>query len=341
MMWLYDMSSTLGMMVDPAYTSDLANATAGSGPYAFLAHDKGQSVTLAKNTAYWGTPPRYDQVTFRYFSDANAMNAAMLSGDLDIISNLQAPDSLSQFSDTSRFNTSVGSTNGEVVLALNHKNKALADLRVRQALTMAIDRKALLDTVWAGQGSLIGSMAVPTDPWYQDLSGTNAYNPTAAKVLLKAAGYSQGLTLRMRVPSFPYAVKSAQFVASQLRDVGVTVKIEEVDFVRWQSEVLDGGDYDLSVVAHVEPRDLGKFAQPTYYWHYNSPKFAAMYHAADASTDGQGISRMQQATAYLASDCAAVWLFALPNLVVTNREVGGVAANATSLSFDLTTIASR
>ena len=341
LMWLYDMSSSLGMILDPAFTGDLANATAGSGPYTVKAHNRGQSVILAKSDGYWGTPARFDEVTFRYIADPNAQNAAMLSGDLDVISNLQAPDSLSQFADTSRFTVTKGTTNGEVVLGLNHQSKALSDLKVRQALTMAIDRKALMDTVWNGEGTLIGSMAVPTDPWYEDLSGVNAYDPVAAKELLAEAGYAKGLTLRMRVPVVPYAVKSAQFVASQLRDVGVTVKVEELDFTRWLSEVFTNGDYDLTIVAHVEARDLGKFANPNYYWHYGSPEFADLYQQADESSDDQSVAKMKVAVRYLADDCAAIWLFALPNLVITKSTVTGVPANATTLSFDLTTISSR
>jgi len=284
-------------------------------------------------------------VTFRYYSDANAMNTAMLSGDLDIISNLQTPEALGQFSDTSRFTTTIGTTNGEVVLGLNHKTKALADLRVRQALTMAIDRKALRDTVWAGQGTLIGSMTVPTDPWYEDLSGTNPYNPTRAKELLKQAGYGNGLTLRMPIPSVNYAVKSAQFVASQLKQVGVTVKVEQLDNTSWLQKVFNapgGNGYDLTVVAHVEPHDLGRFAWPNYYWHYGSAEFGRLYYAADSTVDQtQAVAGMKVAAQYLANDAAAVWLFALPNLVITTSEVTGVAKNATSLSFDLTNITSR
>jgi peptide/nickel transport system substrate-binding protein len=342
LMWLYDMTSTLGMIRDPSFTGDLANATAGSGPYAFAAHDKGQSVTLDANADYWGTPARFDEVTFRYYSDPNAMNASMLSGDLDVISNLQAPDALSQFSDTSRFTTIAGTTNGEVVLGLNHKSKPLTSLKVRQALTMAINRKELLDTVWNGQGTLIGSMAVPTDPWYEDLTSVNAYNPTKAKQLLKEAGYADGLTVRLRVPVIPYAVKSAQFVASQLRDVGVTVKVEQLDFSRWLSEVFTDGDYDMTIVAHVEPRDLGKFANAKYYWHYDSKKFAQLYQAADAATDeAKAIAGMKAAARYLADDAAAIWLFALPNLTISKNTITGLPQNANTLSFDLTTIASR
>lgn len=340
-MWLYDMSSTLGMMVDPSFTGDLSAATAGSGPFALKALNKGQSVVLGRNTGYWGTPARFDEVTFRYFSDPNAMNAAMLSGDLDVISNLQAPDALPLFADPERFTTITGTTNGEVVLGLNHANKALSKVEVRRALTMAIDRKALLDTVWNGQGTLIGSMAVPTDPWYEDLSGINPFDPDKARKLLKDAGYESGLTLRLRVPVIPYAVKSAQFVASQLRDVGVKATIEELEFSRWIPEVLTNGDYDMTIVAHVEARDLGKFANKKYYWHYGDEKFSALYYAADQAAEPDVSRLMKVAARYLATDAAAIWLFALPNLVITRSTITGVAQNATSLSFDLTTMASR
>jgi peptide/nickel transport system substrate-binding protein len=342
-MWLYDMSSALGMILDPTFTGDLAVTSAGSGPYTVKAHNQGQSVVLANNAKYWGNPPRFDEVTFRYFTDPSAMNAAMLGGDLDVISNLQAPDALPQFADTTQFTTISGTTNGEVVLGLNHDNKALAKLPVRQALTMAIDRKALMETVWNGQGTLIGSMAVPTDPWYEDLSGTNPYDPDKAKALLKEAGYAPNtLSLRLRVPVVPYAVKSAQFVASQLRDIGVKVTIEELDFTRWLDEVFTKGDYDMTIVAHVEARDLGKFANPKYYWRYNDPKFAQLYTAADqATSDEEADELMKQAVKYLADQAAAIWLFALPNLVITKATITGVAQNATTLSFDLTTITSR
>jgi peptide/nickel transport system substrate-binding protein len=340
-MWLYDMSSSLGMILDPAFTGDLNTASAGSGPYQVSAHNQGQSVVLAKNANYWGNPARFDEVEFRYFSDPNAMNAAMLGGDLDIISNLQAPDALPQFADPGRFATISGTTNGEVVLGLNHQSKAMQKLQVRQALTMAINRRDLLDTVWAGQGTLIGTMTVPTDPWYEDLSGFAPYDPDKAKALLKQAG-QENLSVRIRVPEVPYAVKSGQFVASQLRDIGVKVTYEELDFGRWLTEVFTKGEYDLTIVAHVEARDLGKFADKDYYWHYGDARFAAMYAAADRATgEGESTEEMKQAARYLAEQYAAIWLFDLPNLVITKATISGVAKNATTLSFDLTTITSR
>lgn len=340
LMWLYEMSSTLGMMVDPTFTGDLASVTAGSGPYKLEAHNRGQRVVLSRNEEYWGTPGRFDQVTFRYSTDPNPTNASMLAGELDVIANLQLPDALPQFSDTSRFTTITGTTNGEVVLGLNNTTEALSKPEVRRALTMAIDRKALLDTVWNGQGTLIGSMVVPTDPWWEDLSNLTPYDPEKAKELLAEAGYSDGLTLRLRVPVIPYAVKSAQFVASQLRDIGVTATIEELEFSRWIPEVLTNGDYDMTIVGHVEARDIAKFANPDYYWHYDSAEFRRLFTTADEASEEDAPPLMKRAARYLAEDAAAIWLFALPNLVITKSTITGVAQNATSLSFDLTTIAS-
>jgi peptide/nickel transport system substrate-binding protein len=337
--WLYSMTSTAGMIVDPA-TTDMATKPMGSGPFAYSSWTKGDSITLVKNTKYWGTPGRFDQVVFRYYVDPNAMITAMLSGDLDIISNLQAPQSLNQFSDTAKYTIVEGTTTAEVTMGFNHSNAALSKLKVRQAICYAIDRKALLSTVWAGHGQLIGSQAAPTEPYYEDLSNTYPYDPAKAKALLAEAGVAN-LSLRLRVPVTKYATDSATFVQSQLKDVGITVTIEQLDFSRWLTEVFTNGDYDMTIVAHVEPRDLVKWANPKYYWHYNNPAFQALVKQADAGSPEDYARLMKQAAKMLADDAAADWLFLLPNLIVTTSKVTGVGQNATSLSFDLTTIAAR
>ncbi|WP_052462452.1 ABC transporter substrate-binding protein [Nigerium massiliense] len=338
--WLYDMSSTAGMVANPAGFRDLASASAGSGPFALDRWARGTSVALKRNQAYWGTPARFDEVTFRYYTDPTAMTAAMMSGQLDIISNLQAPDAIGQFEDPARFKVIEGTTNGEVVLGLNNATPALKNIKVRQAIASAIDKKALLDTVWNGKGRVIGSMAVPTDPYFEDLSGVNAYNPTRAKQLLKEAGYAGGLTLRLKPAALPYATRAAQFVASQLREVGVTVTIEELQFPnRWSDVVYGKADYDMSIVAHVEARDLGTYTNPNYYWRYNNATFTKLYLEADQAAPDQYVPDMKRVARYLADDAAGVWLFVLPNLVVTKPNITGISQNAPTLSFDVTTIA--
>lgn len=340
-LWLQDISSTAGIVYDPDGLGSLATATAGSGPFQLQKWNRGQSVVLEKNARYWGTPARFDTATFRYFADPNAMNAALLSGEIDIISNLQAPDAIVQFADPGRYSVIEGTTTGEVVMAINNSRPALKNVKVRRAISMAIDKRALVDTVWNGKGTLIGSMAVPTDPWYEDLTGVNPYDPAAAKTLLKEAGQDKGLSLRLRVPTTAYATKSAQFVASALNEVGIKVSVQELDFTTWLNEVHNGGDYDLSIVAHVEARDIRRFTDKNYYFHYDNPEFVEQFTKADQAPEADFVADMKIATRTLAADAAAVWLFDLPNLVVTRAGITGVGQNSAALSFDLTTVASR
>ncbi|RMB58873.1 ABC transporter substrate-binding protein [Tessaracoccus antarcticus] len=339
--WLFDMAGPAGIIYDPAGLDTLDTKPAGSGPFAFAEWETGQFVKLVRNDHYWGTGTRVDEVFFRYYADPNAMNTAMLSGQLDIISNLTVPQALDQFGDPDKYTVIEGTTDGEVVLGFNHDNPQLADLKVRQAINYGIDRQALVDSVWGGKGMLIGSMVAPTDPWFEDLSKTYTFDQEKARALLKEAGFESGLTLRLRVPTLPYAPPAARFIAAQLKEIGVTVQVEELEFARWLSEVYTAGDYDMTIVAHVEPRDIGNFANPDYYWHYDNPAFADLIKKADEGSAQEQVTLMKEAAKMLADDAAADWLFLLPNLVITTKEVSGLEQNATSLSFDLTSVATN
>ena len=353
--WLFDMAGAAGIVMNPAGFADAGQAAAGSGPLTLGAWLPGDSITLSRNASYWGTPVRFDEVRFRYFRDPNAMTAAMLTDQLDIISNLQAPETVAQFSDTSRFTVIEGLTEGEVTMGVNNGyvlpqapagyvqgtgNPALQDVRVRRAITQAIDKQALVETVWGGKGTPIGSMSTPMDSYYEDLTGLHPYDPAESKRLLAEAGHPT-LTLRLQPAALPYASKAAQFIASQLSAVGITAQVEELQFpARWVDTVLTKADYDLTIVAHVEPRDVITFANPAYYWRYNNPAVQQEVAAAAAGTLEEYPEHLRTASRLIAEDAAAVWLFSLPNLVVTNTEVTGVPQNAnSSLAFDVTTIA--
>ena len=341
--WLYAMGDTPGMIADPDGFGTLASTSAGSGPYQVKEWRKGDSLTLERNTAYWGTPGRFDTVTFKYISDPNAMNSALLAGTIDIIANEQAADSLAQFADPARFTVIEGGTNAEVTMSMNNASPALKDVRVRRAIAMAIDKTKVLQDVQAGRGVIIGSMAVPTDPYYEDLSGVNAYNPEQAKALLKDAGATD-LTLRFRPANLPYATAAATDVAAMLQAVGVKVVLEPQPWPNWVQQVFVGKDYDLTIVAHVEARDLNTYDNsqfPSYYWGYANPTFNKLWLDADQASKEQYPELMKKAARQLADDAPSVWLYMMPNLVVTKATVTGVGQNQTTDSFDVTTIATR
>ena len=212
---------------------------------------------------------------------------------------------------------------------------------MRQALTYAIDRKALLDTAWAGRGTLIGSMVPPTDPWYEDLANVYPFDPAKAKALLTEAG-ATNLNLRLRIPNLPYAVSAAQVVQSQLADVGVRTTIEPLDFPAvWLKQVFTDHDYDLSIIQHVEARDITTFGKPKYYWGYDSKRVQQLLAEADSGTPEQQVADMKQVARQLNTDAAADWLFLFPNVIVAKAKVGGFVQNQVSESFDLTGLAPR
>lgn len=339
--WLYYIAQAAGIIYEPTKLDSINTQPAGSGPFVMKEWHQNESVTLKRADSYWGTPTKFDEVTFKSFTDPNAENAAMSSGDLDIISNVQAPQALSQFNDTSKYTILDGTTNSEVVMGFNHQRAAFADLRVRQAINYAINRQDLLKTVAAGHGTLIGTMVPPTDPWYEDLSNTYPFDPEKAKSLLAEAGHSNDLTLALRVPTLPYATAAATFVASALKDVGITVNVDQLDFSRWIDEVMTKSNYDMTIVGHAEGRDINKWADPNYYWHYNNPDFQKLITEAETGPADEQTGLMKQAAKLLANDAVADFLYLIANLVVTRADLEGVSKNATSTSFDLTTISSK
>ncbi|WP_238335308.1 ABC transporter substrate-binding protein [Kribbella amoyensis] len=333
--WLFRMTTRIGAMFDKTGVDKLATDPVGTGPYKFGSWKRGDSIVLQRNDQYWGTKPYFGQVTLKYFKDPNALNNALLSGTIDVIGTVQAPEALSQFNGNGKYQVIEGTTNGEVLLSFNNSRPVFKDLRVRQGIRAAIDHKALLDTCFAGRGKLIGSMVPPTDPWYEDLTGVAPYDQAKAKSLLQAAG-ATGKTLRLRLPTLPYATSCGQVVKSQLEQAGLKVQIDQLEFpAAWLTAVLKNADYDLSIIAHVEPRDLGAVFNAQYYTRYDDPTLQQHVAAADAGDEATQVSEMRKAARRLSEQAAADWLFLIPNLIVADKDVKGLPQNAITESFDL------
>ena len=162
---------------------------------------------------------------------------------------------------------------------------------MRRAINYAINRKALIKTAYAGYGKLIGTHSSPADPWYLDLSNTYPYDPAKAKKLLAQAGYAKGFSLTMQLPPVNYAQQSGAFIQSELGQVGIKVKIQNVDFPLWINRVFASANYDLTIIAHVEARDLIKYADPKYYWRYDNKTVQKLIAAGGRRADGRAVDR--------------------------------------------------
>lgn len=335
--WLFDMGTSVGAMFPDDPSADLATEAVGTGPYTVTEVATGQHVTLTARDDYWGEAPALDEITVRYFADANAQANAVRAGDVDMAYNLQAPDLIAGLEQDERLQVIDGTSTGEVLLALNNAAPPFDDLRVRRAIMYAIDRQAVLDTAWAGHGELIGSMVPPTDPYYQDLTDAYPYDPDRARELLEEAGV-EDLSITFDVPTRPYAEAVAQVVVSQLADVGIDATIVPAEFPAvWLDKVFTEHDYQMSVILHTEARDLlTVFGDPGYYIGYDNPRLAEVAEDADQGSPDEYVAGMQEVARMIVDDAASDPLFLFPNTVVADAALEGVAANATTESMDLT-----
>jgi len=262
--FLFRMGENTAVILDPKSAPTTATKPIGTGPFKFDSWAKGSSITLVKNDQYRDAAKiAMKKVTFRFINDPSAQVAALLAGDLDGVPRFNALESLKQFQSDPRFSVVAGGTEGKTIMTINNKKKPFDDIRVRRALAAAVDRKAVIDGAQEGYGTPIGSHMVPSDAGYVDLTAMNPYNPEKAKALLKEAGVTTPLNVTLTLPPPPYARKSGEIIASQLAKVGVVAKIENVEWAQWLSGAFKG-NFDLTVISHVEPLDFDRYGDPLY-----------------------------------------------------------------------------
>ena len=288
---------------------------------AFTEWSQGSSITLSRFDGYWGDPACVAEVTFQYFTDPNAAVNALTSGDADMLTGVNT-DLVGQLEGDPTYVVSQGTTNGEVTLGFNNSKAPLDDQAVRMAIRQAIDKQGVLD-LYNGYGTLIGGPVPPTDPWYEDLNGVAPYDPDAARAALEGAGVAEGTPLTLVYPNI-YPTNLAEYIASQLGDVGLEIEIQIVEFSVWLEQVYTNADYDLTVVIHVEPHDLANYANPDYYWRYDNPEVQDLIaDARTAPSPEESTELLREATRIISEDAAADWLLLLADLTVAREGVSG------------------
>jgi peptide/nickel transport system substrate-binding protein len=336
---LFHLGQNTAIVIDEKSAADEASHPIGTGPYKLSAWNKGSSVTLEKWDGFRDAGKiAIAHATFRFISDPSAEVAALLAGDVDDFPRVAAQN-LAQFQSDPRFQVLIGGTEGKTILAMNNKKKPLDDLKVRQAIAYAIDRKAIIDGAMNGLGTPIGSHLTPNDPGYVDLTGQYPHDPEKSKALLKAAGVKLPLELTLTLPPPDYARKGGEIAAAELAEVGIQAKIENVEWAQWISNVYTAKNYDLTIISHVEPLDIGIYARPGYYFNYDDPQFDAIIARLSAAPDIDAYKKaLVEAQHNLADHCVNAFLFQLANVVIADANLKGVWKNAPIFANDLSAL---
>ena len=335
--FLFNMAWGDAVIVAPESVENIKTNPVGTGAFTFSDWKQGDSITLTRNAGYWGAAPALETATFKFISEPTAAFAAMMAEDIDAFYSYPAPENLAQFEADPRFNVLAGNTEGETILAINNKAEPFGDVRVRKAVSMAIDRQAIIDGAMFGYGTPIGSHFAPHHPDYVDLTGNAPYDPETAKALLAEAGYPDGFSTTLKLPPPSYARRGGEIVAAQLREIGIETEISNLEWAQWLEQAFRGYDYGLTIVSHTEPMDIGIYARPEYYFQYDNPAFQELIGKLSVENDPAARSEMlKEAQTIISEDYVNGYLFQLALTSVVNAKLNGIWENAPTQAVDLT-----
>jgi peptide/nickel transport system substrate-binding protein len=307
---------TIGVV--PGNNPDREKNPIGTGPFSIQNYTPQRSLTLVKNPDYRkpGTPI-LDRVTIIFLADSNAQLLALLGGNIDGAATLTGPvvDQL----DPNRFDIVPGPSNSVQLLALNNGVKPLDDLRVRQAINYAVDVPEIIDTAFYGRGEPSGSPLIPGLSYYYESSLANPYpaDPARARQLLAEAGYGNGFSLEITVPSnYTMHVDTAQVLVNQLRKIGINPSIKLVDWATWLSDIYRGRQYEATIISldgnNTSPRSfLSRYLSNagSNFLNFKSDAYDRVYREAQIEGDeAKRVALYQEAQRIISENAASVYI---------------------------------
>lgn len=314
----------------------------GTGPFTLAEWVRGDRIVLARNKDYHVKGlPYLDRVTYRFIPDPNSALAALRAGDIDASLFGLGPESVAELQKDSRFQVILGDTTNDVILSMNNSRKPFSDKRVRLAVTHAINKDEVLKGAMFGLGKILGSNVDPLNPYFVDMSKDKPYDPARAKKLLAEAGYPNGFEAVLRVaPQYYYTVRTGEVLVNQLAKVGIKVKIEQIEWGQWLSQVYREANFDMSIIGHGEPWDIGNYSNPKYYFRWDNPEFQKLFAASEREMDDKKrrelYVKMQK---MLADEAPVVWLYMHPRLAVTKKGLTGMWKDLPISALDLSGVA--
>lgn len=332
---LFRLGEAPAVILHPESAAQSTANPVGTGPYRVAQWERGHAIHLTAADSYRHAPqPQMARASFRFLHDPLAQGAALQAGDIDLAFNF-ATQSVPHFQNFKHYQVLLGSSPGKGMLALNQRRAPLNDVRVRRAITHAIDREAFIRKVLGGRGVVIGSHFGPADAGYLHLASAYPYDPQRARELLKAAGVATPLRLKLALPPAPYAHQGGPVIAQELARVGIVVELQWLSWQQWLSGPFKG-QFDMTLINHVEPLDYRIYADPGYYFGYDSPAFRALVQrhagAAHARERQQLWERLQR---HLTQDAVHAWIFAAQIATVVHKGLRGVWMNYPIFAHDI------
>lgn len=206
----------------------------GTGPYVFSSWDVGQSITVTRNPHYWGEQPQVEKGTYLFRSDSAVAAAMVETGEADIVPSIAIQDATNPDTDFSYPNSETTS------LRIDTRTPPLDDRRIREAMNLAIDREAMLGTLFPADAQIATQLVVPTTIGYNKDIPKWPYDPEKAAALVeeaKAAGVPVDTEIRIigRNGQYPNATEAMEAIMAMLQEIGLNVKLDMFDVSVWNN----------------------------------------------------------------------------------------------------------
>ena len=319
----------LTCFIIPEDYTEQESVPVGTGPFQFVSYTPLTSFVVERFEDYYGEKPYLEKVTFKICASNDAAFMELLAGSIDIFPYL-TDEQASQLPED--YNLEAGASNLVQAMFLNNDFAPFTDVRVRQALCYAVDKKELLEIVSGGRGHIIGSNMFPNFGVYYEESLENyyTYQPEKAKELLAEAGYNESNPLKfvLKVPSnYDFHVATAQVLAEQYKKIGVQAEIQLIEWSAWLTDVYRAREYEATIVgldSALAPSDVLKRYTSTAknnFVNYKSAEFDDLFTRALASTEeSEKVALYKEIQKLLTKEAASVYLQDGAKLVAVNKR---------------------
>ena len=315
----------------PKDYAEQATKPVGTGPFKFVSHSIQENFIIERHDAYYGEGAKLSKVTYKVYEDITALYTALNSGALDLAAHISADQAAGL---TNGYNVLEGTMNLVQALYLNNSFAPFSDVRVRQALCYAIDVDGILALTADGHGTKLGSSMYPAFGKYFDPALADAYphNVEKAKQLLSEAGYPNGFTFTITVPSnYTPHVDTAIVMVEQLKEVGITAEINQVDWNTWVEDTYGNRNFE-GTVCGFDASTLNASALLARWVstssknmiNYANADYDAAFAAAQSATDEAEQTKYYKQCLQILSDTAAnVYTQDLADFVAINPKLEG------------------
>ena len=313
------------VMVHPDSAESNADLPIGTGPYKVQAWERGVSVRLTRNDRWWNAMrPQIREAQFLFMSTSFETESMLAEGRIDALSSVTRLTGA--FASRSDYTMRARGVEGKQIVALNNARPPLNDIRVRRALSHAIDRRAYRDIYGPLISALpMGSHFSPLHPAYVNLVDLYPYDVQRARQLLAQAKVAPGTVLRLALPPTDYGRYGGVIVARQLEAVGLRIELVPMDWPTWLNRVFKQKDYDMTLIMHVEPLDLNIYARDDFYFNYDNRHFKPLWEKVrEARSDAERNEWMSKAQKQIADDAVNLFIQLRPERNFIRKDLVGL-----------------